>query len=65
MSPAAAALAASLTLADLAPEPTRPSCLIPVERCEETRFSSGLTMETCTTFMVPCHEARDLRMART
>ncbi len=65
MSPAAAALAALLTLADLAPEPARPSCLIPVERCEETRYSSGITMETCSTIIVPCHEARDLRMART
>lgn len=65
MSPAAAALAASLTLADLQSEPPRPSCFIPVERCEETMISPGIIMETCTTFMVPCHEARDLRMART
>ena len=65
MSPAAAALAASLTLADLQPEPTRPSCLIPVERCEETMISPVVTMEICTIFMVPCQEARNLRMART
>lgn len=65
MNPAAAALAASLILADLQPEPPRPSCFIPVERCEETMISPGIIMETCTTFMVPCHEARDLRMART
>lgn len=59
------ALLAHLTLADLRPEPTRPSCFIPVERCEETMISPVVTMETCTIFMVPCHEARDLHMART
>ena len=28
-------------------------------------ISPVVTMETCTIFMVPCHEARDLHMART
>ena len=63
MSPVA--LAALLTLADLAPEPARSSCLIPVERCEETRLSSSVTMKTCSTIIVPCAEALDLRLART
>ena len=58
------ALAAALMLADLQPEPTRPICLIPVVRCEDTRFDGGITLE-CTTFMVPCAEAGHVWMART